>query len=79
MDGDELEEPCEDRGNEIENLVQGRDIQPAQDGAEEECRNPEQELSSLAQGAVAADDASGGGVDTVFFLCSHDKNASLFC
>ena len=69
--GDELEQACEDRGHEVEELVERRYLQPTEDGADDQSGEPEDHLLglpalALAQGLVLCE------VDRIFIGICHD-------
>ena len=69
--GDELEQAREDRGHEVEELVERRNLQPAEDGADDQSGEPEDHLLglpalALAQGLVFRE------VDGIFIGICHN-------
>ena len=68
--GDELEQAREDRGDEVEELVEGGDLHPAENGADDQRGEPQDHLLrlaalALAQGLVFSE------VDGVFIGIGH--------
>ena len=70
--GDELEQPRENRRDEIEEVVERPDAERTEHGADDECADPEDELTFL-MGLMAGEGVACRRLHRIFFFCHKDS------